>query len=273
MPEASKKIFVLSDGGGATARHVIDAAAVHFDDLDYELVYARKVRTPAQVKKVVARAAKARAAIFYTLVGEKTRRAMRDASAQLDVPIVDVLGPAFRALHDAFQKEPDHKPGLCYPGRDRIDRMDAIDFTLKHDDGQRHEDLGKADVVLVGVSRSSKSSTCFYLAYRGIRAANVPLTPDVPPPVRLRRLARSKVIGLRINVHRLTAIRAARARNLGIGEADAYLRKRAVAREIRHAHELMEEYGWRSFDASYLAIEEIANEVIRLRGLKGPRPW
>jgi [pyruvate, water dikinase]-phosphate phosphotransferase / [pyruvate, water dikinase] kinase len=267
------KVFILSDGQGDTARHVIEAAAVQFEGLDYDLIVQRGIRTPAQVEKVVLRAAKAKAAIFYTLVAEDTRRAMRGASAEHAVPIVDVLGPAFRAMHDAFHRKRRSTPGLPYTDNHRIERMEAIDFTLKHDDGQRPQNLARADVVLVGVSRASKSSTCFYLAYAGIRAANVPLTLEVPPPSRLLRLAKSKVVGLRINVHRLTAIRAARARDLGLQESDSYLRKRSVAREIIHTNRLMDEHGWRSIDTSYMAIEEIAKEVIRLRGLKGPRPW
>ena len=150
--------------------------------------------------------------------------------------------------------------------------MDAIEYTLKHDDGQRPHELSAADVVLVGVSRASKSSTCFYLAYQGIRAANVPLIPGVPLPSQILRLPSSKVIGLRLNPARLLSVREARASHLHLPETDPYIDPRSVAREVLDADSLMDRRRWRSIDVSYLAIEEIAREVMSLRGFKR-RPW
>jgi hypothetical protein len=119
------------------------------------------------------------------------------------------------------------------------------------------------------VSRSSKSSTCFYLAYGGIRAANVPLIPGVDPPSELLRLDPARVIGLRINVTRLRTVREARLRDLSSSTAggNAYLDQRAVAREVLEANLLMDRQGWRGFDVSYMAVEEIAREVRRARGI------
>lgn len=267
-------IFIVSDGRGETATQVLTAAAVQFEGRRYRTVRRAGVRGPAEVEKIVREAAGAKGVIFYTLVAEDTRRAMRRASGLHLVPTVDVLGPAFSALNDQFKSKRAATPGLLYVlDRDRLDRMAAIDYTLLHDDGQRPHELSRADVVLVGVSRASKSATCFFLAYEGIRAANVPLIFGIDPPPQLLKLPANRVVGLRVNVDRLLTVREARARPFGGSELDSYLDRRVVAREVIFANRLMEERGWRSLDVSYMAIEEIAREVLRLRSLKGRRAW
>ena len=207
----------------------------------------------------------ARAVVFYTLVGDATRDAMARAARRLLVPVVDVLGPAFSALHDLFKRAPCATPGLLYASnREHFDRQEAIEYTLKHDDGQHPHELDAADVVLVGVSRVSKSSTCFYLAYEGIKAANVPLVPGVPHPPELQQLKPERVIGLRMNVHRLMTVREGRAGDLGIEPTNDYFCERAIARETIEANRLMDAHGWRSIDVSYMAVEEIARDVLAL---------
>ncbi len=266
-------IFIVSDGRGETCTQLVNAALVQFKDQRNRLVRKANVRNPGSVGEIVAEAAGAHAIIFYTLVSESTRAAMKEASERLLVPTVDVLGPAFSALHDLFKSAPQSTPGLLYDSdRERFDRIEAIDYTLKHDDGQRPHELADADVVLAGVSRTSKSSTCFFLAYEGIRAANVPLFADIPPPPQLLMLDPKKVIGLRVNVLRLRTIREARLQTMKMGAIDKYVDKREIAREVREANRLMDQHGWRSIDASYRAIEEIAKTVITLCGLRSTRP-
>ena len=268
------RIFIVSDGRGDTAEQVLKAAAVQFQGRAYRATRRAAVRSAEEVQRVVQEAARAKAAIFYTLVDEETRGTMRRAAARRLVPTVDILGPCFNALDDQFHSARRGQPGLLYDmERDRLKRMEAIDYTLRHDDGQRIHELSRADVVLVGVSRASKSSTCVYLAFAGIRAANVPLIPRIEPPAKLLALDPEKVIGLRINVDRLLIVREARVRDLDHTHLDTYLERREVAREVLWASQLMERHGWRSVEASYLAIEEIAREVMRLRGLRGERRW
>ena len=265
-------VFVVSDGRGDTCDQLLRAALVQFADADVETVRRAEVRDPAQVAAVVEEAEARTATIFYTLVGHETRQEMARQAARLLVPTVDVLGPAFIALHDVLHREPTATPGLYYASeRARLERQEAIDYTLKHDDGQRPGELPLADVVIVGISRVSKSTTCFYLAYNGVKAANVPLVAGQPPLPQLLEVDPERVIGLRMNVARLTAVREVRTRHLGRTGTAGYVDKREVAAEAREAARLMEHYGWRSFDASYMAVEEIAREVMRLRGL-GARP-
>ena len=267
-------ILIVSDGRGETATQVLKAAAVQFEGQRYRTVRRAGVKTPEEVETIVREAADSGAVIFYTLVGQETRRAMRRTSARRLVPTVDVLGPAFSALHDQFRKKRGETPGLLYAlERERFDRMTAFDYTLTHDDGQRPHELSRADVVLVGVSRASKSSTSFFLAFQGVRTANVPLVPEIEPPSQLLRLPRNRVVGLRVNVDRLVAVREARREDLGMRGEEGYLDRRAVAGEVIWADRIMEARGWRSVDVSYMAIEEIAKEVLRVRRLRGTPRW
>jgi regulator of PEP synthase PpsR (kinase-PPPase family) len=266
-------LYVVSDGRGATGAAVLQAALVQFEGQRFATVHEANVRTAERVAAVVAEAARTGGVVFYTLVADETRRAMQDAAASRAVPVVDVLGPALSALHDLFQRAPQAQPGLLYASeRDRFDRHDAIDYTLKHDDGRRPDGLAQADVVLVGVSRTAKSSTCFYLAYQGVKAANVPLVPGLPVPAELDALPPERVVGLWVNPRRLVAIREARGVHRPGEDGGPYTDLDAVRQEVRAAHRIMADHGWRSIDGSYLAVEEIAREVIRLCGLpdRGP---
>ena len=261
-------ILVVSDGRGETCSQLLRAALVQFEGRDVEIHVRPEVLTAKLVAEVVDEAADRGATIFYTLVGRETRKAMRRLSGEFFVSTVDVFGPSFTALHDVFHSDPVATPGLFYAAeRQRIDRQVAIDFTLKHDDGLRPYELDQADVVLVGISRVSKSTTCFYLAYRGIKAANVPLIGGRPPLKQLLTLDPNKVVGLRMNVTRLMAVREARARHLGRIGTEDYVAKKEIAEEMLGAQHLMQRRGWRSFDVSYMAVEEIAREVMRLRGM------
>jgi hypothetical protein len=266
--ERPPTLFVVSDSRGQTGAAVMKAALVQFAGQRYTIVREADVRTRERVEAIVEAAAQTRGVVFYTLVAPETRRAMQAVAALHAVPVVDVLGPALSALHDLFRREPQAQPGLLYASeREEFDRQEAIDYTLKHDDGRRPDGLAAADVVLVGVSRAGKSSTCFYLAYHGVKAANVPLVPELPLPAELQALPPERVIGLWVNPGRLVAMREARAHHLGVAKESAYTDLEAVKQEVRAAHRVMSAQGWRTLDASYLAVEEIARDVMRLRGL------
>jgi len=263
-------LIIVSDGRGHTAERVLKAALVQFPKESHEIIVRSDVRTTEQVRLAAEEAVDRGAAVFYTLVAEDTRREMARQMNRLLLPCIDLLGPTIFALHDALHSAPDETPGLLYESeKEQLDRYDAIDFVLKHDDGQYRGELHGADVVLVGVSRTSKSSTCFYLAYEGIRAANVPLVPGMDPIPELLELPPEKVVGLRINLLRLERVRRERAATHYASVMEHYTDRRAIAGEIQRAHQQMEELGWRSIDVSYMAVEEIARRVMDLCGLRG----
>lgn len=273
MPRVpQRKIFIVSDGTGRTAEQVVRSALVQFEDGLVELTIRGGVTSVKKVQDIIKEATAVRGVIFYTLVSDATRKAIRDAANEHLVEAVDLLGPVFSGLNSVINRRVHARPGQYYKSeRVHFDRVDAIDYTLKHDDGLRQHELGQADVVLVGVSRASKSSTCFYLAYRGIRAANVPLLPDRDPPSELLRLAPKRVIGLTVNAQRLEAIRQARLHLMGVSTLEGYVEREAIEAEIRAVNRQITTAGWRQIDVSYMAIEEIAQRVRSLMNESGLR--
>lgn len=258
-------IFVVSDGTCRTCEQVVKSVLVQFEGRDVQLRPHCDVRNVDDVVEIVDEAAEQGALIFYTLVIDDVRRAIKAAADAHLVTAVDLLGPALSVLMSYFDTRPTATPGLLYESEKHyFDRINAIDYTLKHDDGRRPHELAKADVVLVGLSRVSKSATCFYLAYRGIKAANVPLLPDRPPPRQLLALDPNKVIGLTISITRLVRVRQARLQAMGVDPSGSYVDQTELLREMRFATTLMAEHKWRTIDVSYKAIEEIAREVMHL---------
>jgi regulator of PEP synthase PpsR (kinase-PPPase family) len=261
-------IVVVSGGTGHTGEQVVRAALAQFDRPEVRVVVEGQVRTPAAVKELVRRAKREHAMICQTLVVPELREAaVREAEA-LMVPIVDALGPVVALIADYLEAEPLNQPGLFHAlNKEQFDRMDAVDFTLAHDDGQRAHELEAADVVLVGISRVSKSVTCFYLAYRGIRAANVSLALGIRPPDTLLALPTDKVVALTMNAHRLQAIREVRGQQWG-GAMDSYADPRHIAQELATANKLIAVQGWRCIDVSYKAVEEVAAEIVSMKALE-----
>ena len=258
-------IYLVSDGTCRTCEQVVKSVLVQFEKADFRLVRKANVHRTATVARVIEEAAAEKASVFYTLVSAEAREAIKAAAHRHLVPVVDILGPVLVSLYDVFQRLPLSTPGMLYhSNKEYYDRIDAVEYTLNHDDGCRIHELGDADVVLVGVSRAAKSTTCFYLAYSGIRAANVPLFPDSDPPPEIVRLNPNKVIGLMVNPHRLQTIREARLRGWGMDLSADYAAPTEIARELRAAGEQMARHGWRCLEVSYKAVEEVAREVRRL---------
>jgi regulator of PEP synthase PpsR (kinase-PPPase family) len=263
-------IFVLSGGTGRTGDQIVEAALAQFARPAVQLERRTNVRTIEAARGVIQEAEGRQGIVFHTLVAPDVRQAVADEAARRMVPLVDILGPALAVLEDHLRAQPRRQAGLSYLAqKDRFDRMDAVDYTLHHDDGQRPEGLLLADVVLVGPSRVSKSVTCFYLAYRGVRAANVPLVLGVAPPPQLGQLDPEKVIGLTMNPHRLRAIRETRTGHFGADAQtalDEYSEPKQIAQELRYALSLTEQRHWRHIDVSYKSVEETAEEVLRMLG-------
>lgn len=266
MPgERQHTIYLISDGTCRTCEMVVKAVLVQFAEFDVRLVRKAKVRRPDTVRNLVEQAAGEGALVFYTLVYDKAREAIEEAAREHMVPIVDVLGPVLVGLYDVFKSTKRAKPGILYKSnKAHFDRIDAVDYTLHHDDGCRIHEFKEADVVLAGVSRTSKSTTSFYLAYSGIRAANVPLFSDSEPPPELLDLDPRRVIGLTTNPYRLQSVRDARLRSWGMNVTEDYGDRIQIAHELRAANEQMNKYGWRCIDTSYKAVEEIAREVLQI---------
>ncbi len=204
-------IVIISGATGRTAQQVVKSALAQFGDSNVQVVTKTNVRTRRAATKIVQEMADRNIVICHSLVTPEVREAVLEEAKRQMVPNVDILGPVVAMLSDHLGEKPAEKPGLSYKRqKGYFDRIDAVSFTLDHDDGAHPDTLGKADVVLVGVSRVSKSVTCFYLGYRGVRAANVPIIPGCELPNQLFKMPKEKVIGLVVNPSRLQNVREVR---------------------------------------------------------------
>jgi len=266
------KVYVLSGGTGRTADNVLRSALAQFSCPTPQVIRHIQVRSVNSAVNVVQDVAAAKGVLFHTLVEPDVRAAVTETAKLAGIPTFDILGPALALLEDFMQVQAHRAPGLSRElRRAHFDRIDAVDFTLAHDDGLLASELKHADVVLVGVSRVSKSVTCFYLACRGIRAANVPFVGCQDPPEHVVKLDPNRVVALTMNPRRLKSLRETRAEMLGGGSHQQYVDQREVARELRHTNALVEKYGWHCIDVSYKSVEEVAQLILQLVGLKrGP---
>jgi len=275
-PEAkSLTIYILSGSTGRICDEVLKAALAQFDQSQVRFVRRTNLRDEAEVVREVRNAAGEGAVICHSLVVPQLREALVGEATRLRIPTIDVLGPLITMLQDYLGQTPRGLPGLAFQmQRERLERIDAVDFTLAHDDGCGLADLDQADVVLVGASRVAKSVTCFYLAYEGICAANVPLFAEHEPPAELLALDRNKVIGLTMNSNRLQALRQTRIKTLGDGAFDKYGSLHEIEAELRELERKMARCGWRRLDVSYMSVEEIAKEIASLIswGMDGRSP-
>jgi [pyruvate, water dikinase]-phosphate phosphotransferase / [pyruvate, water dikinase] kinase len=257
-------VFILSDGSGHTGKRVLEAALLQFDQLAM-LVRVPHVATIAEVREVVAEAARRRAMIVYTLVALDLRQALQMAATEQGVIVVDLLGGLLSKLQDFFHRMPGGRPGLFQQGNeDSLERVDAMEFTIQHDDGQIVDDLSRADVVLVGASRTSKTPVSFYLAYRGWKVANIGCVLGAEPPEALCALDPHMVVGLTIAPERLMVIRRAHLKHLGAEEGSLYADPAHIREELHYCLSLCRMHGWPVIDVTGKAVEETANDIMSL---------
>jgi hypothetical protein len=258
------RIFVLSDGTGQTGKRVLEAALLQFD-LPVMIIRIPDVRTVEQVNEVVAAAAADQGLIVYTLVSVELRQAVHIASMERGIIAVDLLGGLLVKLQDFLHRSPWGRPGLLYQtDAGYYQRVDAMEFTVQHDDGQRFDDLGEADLVVVGPSRTSKTPVSFYLAYRGWKVANVPIILGMDPPEPLRAVDRRKVVGLTTDAERLALVRRERLKNMGAEASSSYADLEHIQQELRYSLRLCRTYRWPVINVMGKAVEETANEIMNL---------
>jgi hypothetical protein len=263
----SLTIYAVSDATGETAESVVSAALVQFRNPRVAVQRRGKVRTIREVRAVVEQAAqRGEALIVYTLVSAELRRAMIAATRRHRVEAVDLLGPVLGRLMRRLREEPMRRPGVFkHLVRAHPREIEAVEFAVRHDDGRQPEGLDQAEIVLVGVSRTMKTPATLYLAYRGWLVANVPIHPDLPPPPALLGLPPERVCCLVMAPARLLEIRASRARAMKM-PLEPYASLDHIRRELLHSEQLALERGWCQIDVTGKSVEEVAREVVLLRG-------
>jgi regulator of PEP synthase PpsR (kinase-PPPase family) len=239
---------------------------VQFGQEDVKVERIPDVRTSEQIKGIVNTAAKKKGLVAYTLVTPQLRKEIATRANELAVPTVDLLGPLLTTLTTFLASPPESRPGLLGELDHRyFRRIDAVGFTVKHDDGHGLHDLPKADVVIIGVSRTSKTPLSMYLAYnKGLLVANVPIILGLDPPVQLFKINQKKVVGLTINPDLLVSLRQTRLAQLAHVDIN-YGDEKHVIEELKYSHGIFRKNPkWSVIDITGKAIEEIANEVCSL---------
>jgi hypothetical protein len=259
------EIHIVSDSTGDTAARVARAAQSQFPDFETELFRHARVKTREQLARALDAASGRRAAVFYTLVDPTLREAVVEIAREQRIVVLDVLGPALNAVTTASGMQAMQVPGRQAPlDAQYFRRIAAIEFAVKHDDGRGADDLGHADVVLVGVSRTSKTPTSMHLGYMGYMAANIPIVRGVDPPPVLFQIEPWKIVGLTIDADRLAEIRRRRVRALAAGSSARYADLTEIYEELDQTAKLHKRLGCPVIDVTKLAIEEAAARCAEL---------
>jgi hypothetical protein len=265
--ERAVTIHVLSDSLGETGETVALAAISQFRPNAFRIERLPKVTSPDGLRSLVREHCGHDCIFFYTLVSEPLRREMRRLE-EGGVVGVDLLGPAIQRLTDVTGKEPTGEPGrMRRTDEGYFDRIEAMEFAVKHDDGRHPEGLQEADIVLLGVSRTSKTPIAMYLAFKGWRVANVPLAPGVAPPPEIFELDPRRVFGLVTSVTVLHQIRTERMREFG-GYIPRYADREAIEAELAEARAIMRRIGCLVIHTDNRAVEESAQEILRNIGAR-----
>ncbi len=261
--KASAAIFVVSDGTGDTAASVAQATMAQFQ-VEWAMRRFGGVRHEALARRVVAEAEKVGALVVFTLVDKRVARALLEEAERRGVPTLDVLGGMISKVAEHLRAEPRSLPGLLHGfSDDYFRRVDAVEFAVRHDDGANLHTLVRADLVLTGVSRTSKTPLSMYLAQRGYKTGNVPLIPGIDTPRALLDLDPRKVFALSIDPSLLLTIRQARVRTLGAPPYSTYANPEALLEEVRRARGIYRDQGWHVIDISGRAVEENAARILR----------
>ncbi|GJL94302.1 MAG: putative pyruvate, phosphate dikinase regulatory protein [Hyphococcus sp.] len=257
-------VHLVSDSTGETINAMLKATASQFAAAKpLEHIYAL-VRSRAQMEKTLAEIEASPGIVLYTVLNPDLRRLLEIRCNELQTPAVSVLDPLLNAFTDYLGLQQTHRPGAQHKlDEDYFNRIAALDYTLSHDDGQMTWDLEPADVVLVGVSRTSKTPTCMYLANRGVKAANVPLVPtsDLPPEV--FKLRKPLIVGLVASPERLAQIRKSRLGELNAsGAAEDYSDLEVIRAEVIRAKRLYTKHRWPMIDVTRKSVEETAAAIL-----------
>ncbi len=258
-------IYVVSDSIGETAELVVRAVVSQFDSNLIDIQKYPYIEDTHSIDEVIASAKELKAMIVFTIVIPELKAYIVEQAAQAEIPIIDIMGPLLSTLQDVLQVPPTGKPGLVR----RLDeeyfrKVDAIEFAVKYDDGRDPRGLLRADVVLIGVSRTSKTPLSMYLANKRLKVANVPIVPEVEPPEELFQLPKERCIGLVINPEQLNEIRTERLKALGLTAQANYANLDRISYELEYSRKIIERIGCPVIDVSKKAVEETANIILEI---------
>ncbi|MBM7553284.1 pyruvate, water dikinase regulatory protein [Thalassobacillus pellis] len=268
----SKKetVYVVSDSVGETADMMVKAVASQFLGQEVEIKHSSYVENQQDINNVVTVSKYNHSIIAYTIVLPSLKHYLDQRAEEEGVIAVDLMHPLMEAFTQKFDIEPNHQPGRMRKlDENYFKRVEAIEFAVKYDDGQEVRGLTQADIVIVGVSRTSKTPLSMYLANKQFKVANVPLIPEIPPPQELFTIPRKKCIGLIISPEKLNEIRRERIKRLGLTNSANYASLDRIFEELTCAENIMKKIGCPIIDVSNKAIEETADIILAMFNKRG----
>lgn len=256
-------IFVISDGTGQTATQTLQAALTQFPSKKFNINLFPEVRNENEIHDIITQASEARTFVIHTVVSAKLRKYIIEMGKLHNVETIDLMGPLLARLTHQLNNLPSEKPGLFRQlNEDYFQRIEAMEFVLRHDDGQRVHELNRAEIVLVGVSRTFKTPLSIFLAFKGWMVANVPIILNMEPPEELDEIAEKRVFALTTDARTLTILRRARDEHLGHATGD-YATFEYVRSELHYAQSIFSRHPkWQIIDVTHKPIEEIASRII-----------
>ena len=258
-------IYILSDSIGETGEQVAKAAAAQFKDLDYKLKRFPYISEKEQVLNIVQEAASVNSIIVFTTVIEELKETIIIECEKKDLEYVDIMSQLLSSFHNVLGNEPVHVPGTMRRLDERyFNRVAAIEFAVKYDDGKDSRGIKKADIVLIGVSRTSKTPLSMYLAHKNIKVANVPLVPEAPLPEELFDISPKRIMGLTANPIKLNEIRQERLKALGLSNNASYANLDRILEELEYSEKIMKKLSCPVIDVSNKAVEESASIIMEI---------
>lgn len=258
-------LHLLSDSTGETLEMIAKAALAQFDHTDVIRHFWPMVRSRQHLDRIMGEIANNPGLVLFTVVNNETRNRLEEQCRSLGLPAIAVLDIVTDALEDMLGQEAKGRPGRQHQLDDAyFARIDAIQYTIAHDDGIAWEDWEEADIILAGVSRTSKTPISIYLANRGYKVANIPIVPESPPPSVLFGLKRPLIVGLTTAPERLVQVRRNRLLSLSQSPDTEYVDADKVSAEVRYARRMFGDNGWPVIDVTRRSIEETAAAVINI---------
>ncbi|AHD05762.1 putative phosphotransferase [Paenibacillus larvae subsp. larvae] len=256
-------LYLCSDSIGETAEAVALATIRQFRSDHIRIKRYSYVRHEDEIRKLMEEVAESRGFVAYTLVQPELREMMKAESIRLTVRAVDIMGPMMKAFMDTFGDLPIQKPGLLHQmDEEYFRRVEAIEFAVKYDDGKDTRGMLLADIVLIGVSRTSKTPLSIFLAHKGVKVANLPVMPEVKPPQELFKIPGSRIIGLTMDAENILKIRTERLKTVGLPFGSKYASMQRILEELEYADRLMKSIGCPVINVTDKAIEETAGLIM-----------
>ncbi len=256
-------VYVLSDSVGETGEIVAKAAFSQFDQRKFDIVREAYIASEEQIENIFKRADPENSICLYTLVSERLVDYTNKRADFYKIPHVDLLGDALKTIGEFLNETPKRESGLIRKFDDKyFRRVSAVEFSVKYDDGKDPKGISKADILLIGVSRTSKTPLSMYLAHQNFKVANLPLVPEVEAPRQLYEKDPKRIFGLIANSSKLNEIREQRLISLGLDHGASYAQVTRIEEELEYSKKLMRELGCKIIDVSHKAVEETAGIII-----------